>query len=156
MINKFSILNGAKHFYSGIFQNYLILILAKKYIKYSSGTTWIKLWKINGMSKENMENITKSCLINNNISIPKKVRNIYIYIYFLHIKSMANRFKYKFALSNCLFGSVELTANTDTALIPIQLWHRISFWFWIFLSRWKRGEKCHSFWSLSKLICAYW
>ena len=85
MINKFSILNGAKHFYSGIFQNYLILILAKKYIKYSSGTTWIKLWKINGMSKENMENITKSCLINNNISIPKTVRNIYIYIYISYI-----------------------------------------------------------------------
>ena len=40
---------------------------------------------------------------------------------------MANRFKYKFALSNCLFGSVELTANTDTALMPIQLRHRISF-----------------------------
>ena len=40
---------------------------------------------------------------------------------------MANRFKYKFTLSNCLFGSVELTANTDTGLIPIQLQHRISF-----------------------------
>ena len=32
-----------------------------------------------------MENITKSCLINNNISIPKKVRNIYIYIYISYI-----------------------------------------------------------------------
>ena len=33
LINKFSILNGAKYFYSGIFQNYLVFITAKKYIK---------------------------------------------------------------------------------------------------------------------------
>ena len=29
LINKFSILNGAKYFSSGIFQNYLVFILAK-------------------------------------------------------------------------------------------------------------------------------
>ena len=34
LINKFSILNRAKYFSSGIFQNYLIFIPAKKYIKY--------------------------------------------------------------------------------------------------------------------------
>ena len=72
---------------------------AKKYIKYFSGTTPIDSWKSNGMSKENIENITKSnsnfaptfvdhrvlsdinfngqCLINKNISIPKKVINLY-------------------------------------------------------------------------------
>ena len=33
---------------------------AKKYIKYFSGTTWIDLWKSNGMSEENIKNITKS------------------------------------------------------------------------------------------------
>ena len=64
----------------------------KKYIKYFSGTTQIDSWKSNGMSEENIENITKSdsnfaptfvnhvlpginfnghCLINH-ISIPKK------------------------------------------------------------------------------------
>ena len=69
------------------------------------------------MSEESIENIAKSnslfastfvnhyilpdvnfnghCLINN-ISIPKKVINIYISIYFLHNKSMAKRFKYRF------------------------------------------------------------
>ena len=51
MINKFSILNGAKYFPSGI--------PAKKYIKYFSGTTRINSWKSNGMSEENIENIAK-------------------------------------------------------------------------------------------------
>ena len=60
MINKFSILNGAKCFSSGIFQNYLAYIPAKKYIKYFSGTTRINLWNFNGMSEENIQNVTKS------------------------------------------------------------------------------------------------
>ena len=32
----------------------------KKYIKYFSGTNQINLWKSNGISEENIENITKS------------------------------------------------------------------------------------------------
>ena len=60
MINKFSILNEEKYFSSGIFQNHLVFIPAKKYIKYFTGTTWIESWKPNGMSKESIENITKS------------------------------------------------------------------------------------------------
>ena len=97
MINKFSILYRAKYFSSGVFQNYITLTPAKKYMKYFSGTTRIDSWKSNGMSEENIENITKSdsnfaptfvdhhvlpdinfngqCLIDN-ISIPKKVINI--------------------------------------------------------------------------------
>ena len=93
MINKFSILNGSKCFSPGTFQNYLVSIRAKKYIKYFSGTTRIDSWKSYGISQRNIENITKSdsnftqtfvdhyvlpeinlngqCLINN-ISIPKK------------------------------------------------------------------------------------
>ena len=59
LINKFSILNGLKYFYSGIFQNYLVFIPARKYIKYFSGTTWTDSWKSNGMSEGNIENITK-------------------------------------------------------------------------------------------------
>ena len=100
MINKLSILNGAKKVFSGIFQNYLVFIPAKNHIKCFSGTTRIESWKSNGMSEENIENITKSesnfaptfvdhcllpkmnfnghCLIKNNISIPKKVINLYI------------------------------------------------------------------------------
>ena len=60
MINKFSILNGAKCFSSGIFQNDLVFVPAKKYIKYFTGTNGIDLWKSNGMSEENIENLTKS------------------------------------------------------------------------------------------------
>ena len=96
MINKFSILKGEKYLSSGIFQNYLVFVPAKEYIKYFSGTTRIDLWK-----SKNIEHITKSesnfaptfvdhhvlpdinfnghCLINN-IYIPKKGICIYIYI----------------------------------------------------------------------------
>ena len=52
LINKFSILNGAKYFSSRIFQNYLVFIPAKTHIKYFSGTTWIESWKSNGMLKK--------------------------------------------------------------------------------------------------------
>ena len=38
LINKFSILNGAKYFSSRIFQNYLVFIPTKQYIKYFSET----------------------------------------------------------------------------------------------------------------------
>ena len=109
MKNNFSILNGAKYFSPGIFQNYLVFISTKKYIKYFSSTTQMHSWKPNGMSKENIENITKSdsnfaptfvdhhslpeinfnghCLIKNNISIPEKVINLYTY-YTIHNKNL--------------------------------------------------------------------
>ena len=61
MINKFSILNGAKYLFLGIFQNYLVFIPAKKYIKYFSDTTRTEPWKSsNRMSGECIENINKS------------------------------------------------------------------------------------------------
>ena len=41
LINKFSILNGAKYFPSGIFQNYLAFIPATKKINYFNGTNRI-------------------------------------------------------------------------------------------------------------------
>ena len=90
MINNFSILNETKYFSSGIFQNYLVFIPAKIYIKYFIGTTQIEVWKSNGMSEESIENITKSdssfaatfvdhhLLPDRNIYIPKKVINLYI------------------------------------------------------------------------------
>ena len=101
LINKFSILNGAKYFSSGILQTYLVFIPARKWIKHFSGTTWIDSWKSNEISEENFKNITKSssnfaptfvdhhllpdiyftgnCLINN-IFIRKKVVNIHIFL----------------------------------------------------------------------------
>ena len=59
LIDRFSILNGAKYFSSEIFQNYLVFIPANKYIKYFTGTTWIESWKSNGISGESIENTTK-------------------------------------------------------------------------------------------------
>ena len=132
MINKFSILNGAKYFPSGIFQNYLVFIAAIKHIKYFHGTTQIYSWKSNGMSEESIENITKSdsnfaptfvdhhllsdrnfnghCLINNNISIPEKVINLYISY---TISPWLKYLNTDFTLNNCLFGSVKLNKNAD-------------------------------------------
>ena len=60
LINKCNILIGAKYFSLVIFQNYLVFVPDKKYIKYFDGTNQIQLWKSNGMSKESIENITKS------------------------------------------------------------------------------------------------
>ena len=54
LIDKFSILNGAKYFSSGIFQSYLVFIPALKYIKYFHATTRIYSWKSNGMSEGNI------------------------------------------------------------------------------------------------------
>ena len=84
----------------GIFQDYSIFIPTKKYTKCFSGTTRNELWKSNGMSGENIENMIKSysnfaptffdhhllpdmsfngyCLMKNKISVLKKVINLYI------------------------------------------------------------------------------
>ena len=92
----------------------------------------IESWKSNGMSEENIENITKSdsnfaptfvdhhllpdmnfnghCLIKNNISIPKKVINLYIsYTLGPQLRNLDTYF----TLGNCLFRSVKLTKNAD-------------------------------------------
>ena len=128
MINKFSILNEAKYFLSGIFQNILVFMPAKKYVKYFSATTRTDFQISSEMPKENIENITKSdinfapifvhhhvlpdinfdghCLMNNSIPTPKKVINQY--------KSMVKKiyiYNTNFTLKNDLFGSVNLTKN---------------------------------------------
>ena len=84
------------------------------------------------MSEESIENITKSdsnfaqtfvdhhllpdmnfnghCFIKNNISIPKKVINLYIsYTLGSQLRNLNTDFK----LCNCLFESVKLTKNAD-------------------------------------------
>ena len=60
LIDKFNIANGPKYFSSGIFQNYLVFVPGKTYIKHFSGTTRIDSWKSNGVSEEKIENIIKS------------------------------------------------------------------------------------------------
>ena len=132
MINKFTILNGAKYFSLGILQNYLVFIPAKKYNKYFCDTPRIDSLKSNVMSGENIENITKSdsnfaptfadhhllpdtsftghCLINNDISIPKNVINLYISD---TLSPWLRNLNTNFTLNNCLFGSVKQTKSAD-------------------------------------------
>ena len=84
------------------------------------------------MSEENIENITKSdsnfaptfvdhlvlpdrnfnghCLVNNNISIPKKVINLYISY---KVNPWLRNLDTDFTLKSCLFGSLNLTKNAD-------------------------------------------
>ena len=59
LINGHKILNEIRYFSSRTFQNYLVFIQAKKCIKYFSSTTRIYLCKSNGMSEENIENLSK-------------------------------------------------------------------------------------------------
>ena len=132
MIDKFGIINAAKCFSLGIFQNYLVFIPAKTYIKYFTSTTQVESLQSNGMSGESLEYITKSdsnfkptfpdhyllrgmnfnghCLIKNNISISKKVINLYISY------TLGPQFSHSntdFILNNCLFGSAKLSKNVD-------------------------------------------
>ena len=132
LIDKFSIFNGSKYFSSGIFQSYLAFISANKDIKYFTGTTRIESWKSNGIVEEIIENITKSdsnfaptfvdhhvlpdinsnghCLIKNNISVPKKVINVYISY---TLGNQLRNLNSDFTLGNWLFGSVKLIKNAD-------------------------------------------
>ena len=50
----------AQNIFSGILQNYLVFIPAKKCIKYFNGTSRVYSWKSNWMSEESVENTTKS------------------------------------------------------------------------------------------------
>ena len=55
-------------------------------------------------------NLNGHCLIKNNISIPKKVINLYIsYTLGRQIRNLNT----DFTLVNCLFGSIKLTKNAD-------------------------------------------
>ena len=130
-VNKLSILNGAKYFSLGIFQNDLAFLPAKKYIKYFSDITQIESSKSNELSEKNIENITKSdrnlaptfgdhwlpdmtlnehCLIKSNIFIPEKVINLYISY---KLTPWLRNLETGFALNNCLLGSLKLTKNAD-------------------------------------------
>ena len=60
LIDKFNIINGAKSFSLGIFQNYFVFISATKCIKYFHGAIIIYSWKSNGMSEKSIEHIANS------------------------------------------------------------------------------------------------
>ena len=73
LTNEFSILNGAKYLSSGRLQNYSIFILAKSDNYIAPTLADHNLWP-------NI-NFDGHCLINN-ISIHKKVLNLYIFLTF--------------------------------------------------------------------------
>ena len=115
MINKFGILNGAKYFSSGRFQNYLVFIPAKNALSVlvvlhglicgNIMECWKKLLKIQLNQMATFVdhdllsdiNFNGHCLISN-VSIPKKSNKS---TYFLHTKSVVKKFKHRF-YNNCL------------------------------------------------------
>ena len=93
LLSQFSNPNWEDFFYSKIFQNYLEIIPVINYIIYFHGTTQICSWKYNVMARESINNFAPvsvdhhsipdmnfngHCLIKNNISIPKKEKNLCI------------------------------------------------------------------------------
>ena len=57
-------------------------------------------------------NFNENCLIKNNISIPKNVINLHIYISYT-LDSQLRNLNTDFILAKFLFGSVKLTKNAD-------------------------------------------
>ena len=60
LINEYSILKGAKKFYLGALQNYLVFISANKYNEFYSDTEQICSSKSEGMSEESIKNTSES------------------------------------------------------------------------------------------------
>ena len=85
------------------------------------------------------------CLIKNNISISKKVTNLYM---FYTLGPQLRNLSTDFPLGNCLFGSVKLTKNADLDKYKYT-GYRIGFdsLSEFFFYRWKLWKKCHYFWS---------
>ena len=106
MINKFSVLNEAKYFSSGIFQNYLLFISAKKHIECFSATTRIDSWKPNGMSRKYWKyglqtwNFVKKwlryrCFPVNVVNILRTAFSIEHHWWLLLLRSKGKNFKWK-------------------------------------------------------------
>ena len=128
LISKLSVPNGTKYYSLGIFQNYLVFIPAKKYIKYFTGTACVDLWKSGGIPEESFDNLTKSdsnfapTFVDHHL-LPDRSSNKKII--FLSLKKVINPYisytlgpqlgnsNSDFILGNCLFGSVKLTKNAD-------------------------------------------
>ena len=132
MINKFSILNDSKYFSSGILQIYLLFIPTKNTLNILVALVKLVRRNLIECQKKILKNITKSdskfaptffdhhvlpdinfnghCLIKSNISIPKKLMQLYIsYTLSPRLRNVNT----DFTLNNCLFESVELTKNAD-------------------------------------------
>ena len=60
LINEYKILDGARYFFSGILQNYLMFLSNKKYFRFFTNISQVLLWKSKEFLKESIENITTS------------------------------------------------------------------------------------------------
>ena len=68
MINKYSILNGPKYFFSGRLQNYLVFISTRNLSFVNNKSNKIESWGSKGMAEENIKNPHTS-----NINSPKLI-----------------------------------------------------------------------------------
>ena len=60
LINEYKILDGARYFFPGILQNYLMFLSNKKYFRFFTNISQVLLWKSKEFLKESIENITTS------------------------------------------------------------------------------------------------
>ena len=60
LINEYKILDGARYFFSGILQNYLMFLSNKKYFRFFTNISQVLLWKCKEFLKESIENIATS------------------------------------------------------------------------------------------------
>ena len=60
LINEYKILDGARYFFSGILQNYLMFLSNKKYFRFFTNISQVLLWKSKEFLKESIENIATS------------------------------------------------------------------------------------------------
>ena len=132
LINGYKILNEARYYSLRTLQNHLIYFSLKKYFRFFTIASKVLSWKSMGLSEESIGNITipdsnfsltlinyyplpyikfnGNCLINNNNNSSFGAVNLYI-CYMLDCCSRDLNTDFK--LSNCLFGSVNLTKNAD-------------------------------------------
>ena len=60
LINEYKILDGARYFFPGILQNYLMFLSNKKYFRFFTNISQVLLWKSKEFLKESIENIATS------------------------------------------------------------------------------------------------
>ena len=130
MINQYSILNGAKYFFSDRLQDYLVFVSTKRIDLISRGSDKIESWGSAEMLQESIKNSHTSdttfapklvgkyrfntmkfkgiLLKQDSVSfLHKKVVNLYIF------DTCSKYLNTDFTLINCLIGTVNLTKNTD-------------------------------------------
>ena len=117
-----------QNFSSGVLKYYLVFTSANRYINFFKNTHEIYSWKSKGKSEESIKNppgldntvdqslinsyllpdvkLGGNCLMNSNISVLRKVVNLYISY---KLDTWSRGLNTDFTLGNCLFGPMNLT-----------------------------------------------